>query len=269
MLNGLRIRTRILFSVAALMICSGVPAMAQEDPSLKIPAALESPRVESNRLPIKPDESYGTQSQELWIGATEFYPRTNVNLQYYAYYFWYQNSGSIQQYEAQVRLPSGAHVTSMRCDFNDNSATNNATVTWYQQKFDSATLTPTITVVAAVGSSGSSGYQISTNATDVTIQNRVGTVDTIDTLDAIMPSDLNVALRGCRFTWNRQVSPPPGTATFGDVPTTHLFFQYIEALAASGITSGCGGGNYCPDSAVTRGQLAVFLAKALGLHWTP
>jgi S-layer homology domain len=72
-----------------------------------------------------------------------------------------------------------------------------------------------------------------------------------------------------RVYYKLQVSPPPGTATFVDVPTTHLFFQYIEALAAAGITSGCGGGNFCPDAAVTRGQMAVFLAKALGLHWAP
>jgi hypothetical protein len=64
-----------------------------------------------------------------------------------------------------------------------------------------------------------------------------------------------------------QVSPAPATATFADVPTGHLFFQYIEALAASGITGGCGGGNYCPDNPVTRGQMAVFVAKALGLHF--
>ncbi|MEW6335821.1 MAG: S-layer homology domain-containing protein, partial [Acidobacteriota bacterium] len=44
-----------------------------------------------------------------------------------------------------------------------------------------------------------------------------------------------------------QVSPAPGTATFADVPTSHPFFQYVEALAASGITAGCGGGNYCPN----------------------
>ena len=67
--------------------------------------------------------------------------------------------------------------------------------------------------------------------------------------------------------YQRQVSPPPGTATFADVPTTHLFYQYIEALAAAGITAGCGGGNFCPDAALTRGQMAVFLSKALGLHW--
>ena len=76
-------------------------------------------------------------------------------------------------------------------------------------------------------------------------------------------------LSSARIGYKLQVSPPPGTATFTDVPTTHLFYQYIEALAAAGITSGCGGGNFCPDATVTRGQMAVFLAKALGLHWAP
>lgn len=61
------------------------------------------------------------------------------------------------------------------------------------------------------------------------------------------------------------VSPAPATATFNDVPVSHPFFRYIEALAASGITAGCGSGNFCPNSPVSRGQMAVFLAKALGL----
>ncbi len=67
--------------------------------------------------------------------------------------------------------------------------------------------------------------------------------------------------------WRRVVSPPPGSPTFNDVPGDHPFYQYVEALAASGITAGCGNGNYCPNNPVTRGQMAVFLAKALGLHW--
>ena len=67
--------------------------------------------------------------------------------------------------------------------------------------------------------------------------------------------------------WHRNVSPAPQSPTFGDVPATDLGFQYIEALAASGITGGCGGGNYCPDASLTRRQMAIFLAKALGLHW--
>jgi hypothetical protein len=34
-------------------------------------------------------------------------------------------------------------------------------------------------------------------------------------------------------------------------------------------TAGCGGGNYCPDAPLTRGQMAAFLSKALGLHFAP
>jgi hypothetical protein len=64
-----------------------------------------------------------------------------------------------------------------------------------------------------------------------------------------------------------QVSPAPATATFGDVPTSSPQFQFVEALVSAGITAGCGGGNYCPNNPVTRGQMAVFLAKALGLNW--
>ncbi|MFY9550064.1 MAG: S-layer homology domain-containing protein [Thermoanaerobaculia bacterium] len=72
---------------------------------------------------------------------------------------------------------------------------------------------------------------------------------------------------GAQVAWRRTVSPAPGTATFNDVPTTHPFFQYIEAIHAAGITAGCGGGNFCPDQPITRKQEAAFIAKALGLHW--
>jgi len=77
----------------------------------------------------------------------------------------------------------------------------------------------------------------------------------------------NLGLGGVRVFWRRKPSPAPAAASFNDVPTGHPFFQFVEALAASGITAGCGNGNFCPNTAVTRGQLAVFLTKALGLHW--
>jgi S-layer homology domain len=72
---------------------------------------------------------------------------------------------------------------------------------------------------------------------------------------------------GVEVWWHRTVSPAPAVATFADVPTSHVFFQFVEALAASGITGGCGGGNFCPDAPITRGQMAAFLSKALGLHF--
>ncbi|HTR04738.1 MAG TPA: S-layer homology domain-containing protein [Thermoanaerobaculia bacterium] len=80
-------------------------------------------------------------------------------------------------------------------------------------------------------------------------------------------ADSTTSFSGAVVGYRLQVSPAPASPQFADVPVTDPAFQYIEALAASGITSGCGGGNFCPDTAVTRRQMAVFLAKALGLQW--
>jgi hypothetical protein len=56
----------------------------------------------------------------------------------------------------------------------------------------------------------------------------------------------------------------PASATFSDVPTTHMFYREIETLKAHKVTYGCGSGKYCPDSHVTRGQMAAFLRRAAG-----
>ncbi len=66
-------------------------------------------------------------------------------------------------------------------------------------------------------------------------------------------------------------APPPASgAVFGDVSAGSFAAAWIEDLAARGITGGCGGGNYCPLSAVTRAQMAVFLLKTLlGASYTP
>ncbi|MGH7477751.1 MAG: S-layer homology domain-containing protein, partial [Longimicrobiales bacterium] len=57
--------------------------------------------------------------------------------------------------------------------------------------------------------------------------------------------------------------PPACTGVFGDVPCPSLFADWIEDLASRGVTAGCGGGNYCPNSSVSRDQMAVFLLKTL------
>jgi len=57
--------------------------------------------------------------------------------------------------------------------------------------------------------------------------------------------------------------PAVGASTgFNDVPTSYWAAAWIKRLAAEGITGGCGGGNYCPENAVTRAQMAIFLLKA-------
>jgi hypothetical protein len=86
-----------------------------------------------------------------------------------------------------------------------------------------------------------------------------------ETLGCGGTSDLR--LFGGVLVWTRTISPAPATATFPDVPTSFWAFQYVEALAASGITQGQPDGNFHPTDPVTRAQMAAFLARALGLHW--
>ena len=59
---------------------------------------------------------------------------------------------------------------------------------------------------------------------------------------------------------------PPGGSFVDDDGNVHE--GGIEAIAAEGITRGCNppvNDRYCPDRSVTRGEMAVFLSRALGL----
>jgi bacillolysin len=60
--------------------------------------------------------------------------------------------------------------------------------------------------------------------------------------------------------------PPVGvTSGFNDVPTNYWAAAWIKQLVTEGITSGCGNSNYCPESPVTRAQMAVFLVRTFNL----
>jgi len=162
---------------------------------------------------------------------------------------------------APVQLPVGAVVTQVGFDGYDVEATLNINWGIYFVSSSSASTTDNIAWYYSSQSSGS----FSTTAT-VTPH----TVDPGNYLFAMVQlpklgQDLRI--KGMRIVYKLQVSPAPGAATFSDVPTNHWAFQFVEALAASGITSGCGGGNYCPNNPITRAEMAVFLPAALGLHW--
>ncbi|MBK9206872.1 MAG: S-layer homology domain-containing protein [Anaerolineales bacterium] len=59
------------------------------------------------------------------------------------------------------------------------------------------------------------------------------------------------------------IPPVVGSDTgFADVAADHWAAAWIKQLAAEGITSGCGAGNYCPENSVTRAQMAIFLLNA-------
>jgi hypothetical protein len=63
--------------------------------------------------------------------------------------------------------------------------------------------------------------------------------------------------------------PTPPSQRFTDVPSSNPFYSYIEQMAVRQITSGCGGGNYCPASSVTREQMAAFIIKGVGEFMPP
>jgi len=53
------------------------------------------------------------------------------------------------------------------------------------------------------------------------------------------------------------------TPYFTDVPSTDIFFSYIQKMMDMGFWTGCGGGQYCETSAVTRAQMAPMVERAL------
>lgn len=67
-------------------------------------------------------------------------------------------------------------------------------------------------------------------------------------------------------TLDPSLSPPfCGTPMFIDLKASNPFCPWVEELARRGAVSGCGGGLYCPDAAITREQMAVILTVAFGL----
>ena len=57
------------------------------------------------------------------------------------------------------------------------------------------------------------------------------------------------------------------TTRFGDVDNGLWWAAYTDRPADLGVTAGCALGplRFCPDRAVTRAQMATFLARALGI----
>jgi hypothetical protein len=168
---------------------------------------------------------------------------------------------------APLHLPSGAVLQSVELDACDSN-TSGSHVIGFAGHCDHITGlctllgTPITTTSATINPCKS--YVQDLSGLGYVVDN---TGDRLLLQVATQGGDSTTAFAGMKVGYKLQVSPAPATPDFGDVPVSHQFFQYIEALAKSGITGGCGGGNYCPDLPVTRGQMAVFIAKALGLQF--
>ena len=65
------------------------------------------------------------------------------------------------------------------------------------------------------------------------------------------------------FLWRAFDLPDGPDPGFSDVPGGAWYYDAVAALAASGITQGCGSGTtFCPGDDTTRAQMATFLSRA-------
>jgi hypothetical protein len=276
-MTRLRIRSGIVPGLISSFLLSGVAAAQALAPAPDV-VRMEGPGRPISGWPAAPAEAYGPNLQTTVIPASAFVPGWST----YTYTNFFgdtitPSANGNQRWFAPLLLPSGAIVTEVGFLVTDSDAGSNITGYFLGECFPVSGPGPhgggyfwTAT------SSGSGGDTVLTLTGSPLILTGRGlcSVAGSDVYDAYFYYHLNAylettshSLSGAVVKWHRSVSAAPLTATFNDVPTSHPFFQFVEALFASGITAGCGGGNYCVDDPITRGQMAVFLAKALGLHW--
>ena len=192
-------------------------------------------------------------------------------------YLGYTDENFIGVFVAPLELPAGAKIDSICLNFYDTAPVGKVTAYLEAVKLATGTLISpgVVPVFGPLEFDIEQGYQSVCSGSTYTFRN-VADLDGDGLLEGIAhrlrvdmteTGEGRLALGGVTIFWQRQVSPPPSSASFADVPTDHPFFQWIEALKASDITAGCSPENFCPNASLTRGQMAVFLAKALGLHW--
>ena len=169
---------------------------------------------------------------------------------------------------APVLLPAGALVTALELEACDTSGAKSAQAQLIRLVAAASTAISLATSSSGVAATPDCARFFTPLGIPETIDNFTNTY--VVQIDAD-GTDNTVRFQAVRIYYRLQVSPAPSVATFNDVSTGHPFFQWIEALAASGITRGCSLSPplFCPNDPVTRGEIAVFLSRALGLQFSP
>lgn len=171
--------------------------------------------------------------------------------------------------DAPVTLPEHAVIEYLDLYYDDPDPANDISATLFEFTGSTDPI-PAPTEVTSVSSSGSGGKGYAPSPQIAfTVNNNVqygGGGQLV--VEVYIPSfaSTDLGFKGVDIWWKPQVSPAPVNADFADVPTSNPYYQFIEALYASAITAGCGGGNFCPDRNITRKEVATWMAKALGLN---
>ncbi len=169
---------------------------------------------------------------------------------------------------AGASLPAGAVIDYIGLASCDEAGGNLSVWVYWQPVGGAASLVDAV-VTSAHGAASPCGMDFSPSPLAFAIPSNSGASLQLDVRqDFSAPTDASVRFGSVEIWWRPSVGPAPATASFLDVPTSDPFFQFVEALRSSGITAGCTDSvHFCPDQPVLRKQMAVFLAKALGLGW--
>ena len=293
--------SRTVLLAGSLLLAAGTLA-AQALPAERIPirdpeqlAALGMPRDAKNvyawsradrgRGGLAKD-SAAVQDPETWGAATGFTTVMGYQLQGVFFFqefstnqlirevdrtYCQENTGNYMRQEgmAQLSIPDGANLEQFQFWAYDEEADYDLTFNVFETCQVVGYDPPATTLIASTDTVGSAGYTFGSKSLNgYKVNNRDCGYSVHVVFSPYLPCHSDrLQVQKLQVSWVREVTPAPPTATFNDVPSSNPFFQFIEALAKSGITGGCGGGNFCPDQALTRGQMAVFLAKGLGLSW--
>jgi hypothetical protein len=252
--------TRMLWALVGSAIVLPLSAQTAGGPS----GLASAPAVVSMSPTPQAPSSFGPGTAILSIESSAFTPVDSTTT-----WTWdmgsgarYRVGGAYPWFDASVHVPSGAKVIGVVFEVFDNDAANNV-LGFFGTEAGAPPGTPWA-FTAGSATAGQPGWTYIVEPLNITIDNfnnsYIVEVNVGGSSSATM-------FRRAMIYYQLQVSPAPGTATFGDVPTSDPAFQFIEAFVASGITAGCGSGNYCPDAPLTRRQMAVFFSKALGLFW--
>ncbi len=262
--------SRVASTFLVLVVLTALPVAAQgRAPAPSNPGAQTVAGVPSH--PTQGDPEWGIAYGNSYdVPAAAFVPRDTTSVWqdsgWGRYHLQSSTSGTYEANDlmAPVNLPQGALVTVVRAFWCDSDAAQNMTtyLTAYDlNSFSGFTDIGSVTSATA-GCTDSDYFSLST-----TIDNYNNQYNVIVRFGG---AGASLDFRGARLWYFLQISPAPATATFADVPTDYWAFRHIEALYASGITAGCGTGPaiYCPERTITRAEMAVYMAKALGLYWT-
>jgi hypothetical protein len=248
-----------------LLVAVGLLGMAGVARGEKPPSLLARGNEVQVVAPSPAPRTFGTSSSTAHvIGASDFEGVSST----VTYNFDGHRKSASSAVVAWVRLPAGALVESVELEGCDTSAVGQLVFELFRVASPNGTPEDVIPIgtTGIVETPGCSFFSVTPllQFSPLVIDN-----DNSTYFLQVITGSGTTSFTAVRVYYRLQVSPAPAVATFSDVPTSHPFFQFIEALARSGITSGCGGGNFCPDAPLTRGQMAVFLSLGLGLHFAP